>query len=191
HLVDAAHGRIHRGRVADVAADEFDVALDLPQPTQRSAGIVVEHAHRLARPYECLDQGRAEEAAAAGDQDAPRAHPSTAPFLSAARKYHIASTDGKPILYPVQTALKCARLSLADREPHQSGLDHQGRTSSCLWCRIGWPRSAWPVHLLRPRARSCSPARICPRPSRSRSRKPPSPPAPRTATACRPPSSAA
>src|SRR5215475_9570250 len=94
HLVDAAHGRVHRGRVADVAADEFDVALDLPQPAQRSAGIVVEHAHRLAHPHECLDQGRAEEAAAAGDQDAPRAHPSAAPFLSAARKYHIASRTG-------------------------------------------------------------------------------------------------
>src|SRR5215475_454258 len=191
HLVDAAHGGVDRGRIADVAADEFDVALDLPQPAQSSAGIVVEHAHRLALAHECLDQGRAEEAAGARDQDAPRAHPSAAPFLSAARRYHIGSADGKPISGPYKRLQNALGFSLADRQPHQSGLDHQGRTSSCLWCRIAWPRLAWPVHWSRPRARNCSPARMCPRPWRSPSRKPPSPPAPRTATAYRPPSSAA
>src|SRR5262249_21117063 len=101
--VDAADGRVDRGRVANVAADEFDVALDLPQPAQSSAGIVVEHAHRLALAHECLDQRRAEEAAAARDQDAPRAHPSAAPSRSVARRYHIGSTDGKPISDPYKT----------------------------------------------------------------------------------------
>ena len=48
HLVDAAHGGIDRGGVADVAADELDVVLDLLQPPQRAARIVVEHAHRVA-----------------------------------------------------------------------------------------------------------------------------------------------
>ena len=74
HLVDASRRGVDRGRVADVAADEFDVALDVGEPTQRAARIVVEHAHRLAAPHQRLDQGRADEAGAAGDQDAPRAH---------------------------------------------------------------------------------------------------------------------
>ncbi len=74
HLVDAAHGGLDRGRVADVAADELDVALDAGEPPQRAAGIVVEHAHGVAAPQQRLDQRRADEAAAAGHQDAPRAH---------------------------------------------------------------------------------------------------------------------
>ena len=48
HLVDAAHGGIDRGGIADIAADELDVVLDLLQPPQGAARIVVEHAHRLA-----------------------------------------------------------------------------------------------------------------------------------------------
>ena len=98
--VDAAMRGIDRGRIADVAADELDVAFDLAQPAQSSAGIVVEHAHGLALAHERLDQTRTEEAAAAGDQNAPRAHSSARPSLSVARRYHIASADGKPISNP-------------------------------------------------------------------------------------------
>jgi hypothetical protein len=100
HLVDAAHGRVDRDRVADVSADELDVAFDLVQPAQSSTGIVVEHAHGLALAHERLDQTRTEKAAAAGDQNAPRTHSSAAPSLSAARRYHIRSADGKPISGP-------------------------------------------------------------------------------------------
>ena len=73
-LVDAAHGGVDRGRVADVAGDELDVGVDLPQPAERTAGIVVEHAHPIAVAHERLDQGGADEAAAAGHQDTPGAH---------------------------------------------------------------------------------------------------------------------
>src|SRR6516164_6948190 len=100
HLVDAAHGGVDRGRIADVAADELDVAFDLAQPAQSSAGIVVEHAHFFALAHERLDQTRTEKAAAAGDQNAPRTHSSASPPLSAARKYHIRSAGGKPISDP-------------------------------------------------------------------------------------------
>jgi len=100
HLVDAAHGGVDRGCVADVAADELDVAFDLAQPAQGSAGIVVKHAHVFALAHERLDQTRTEKAAAAGDQNALRAHSSARPSLSAARKYHIRSADGKPISGP-------------------------------------------------------------------------------------------
>src|SRR5262249_1493750 len=100
HLIDAAHGGVDRSRVADVAADELDVAFDLAQPTQSSAGIVVKHAHVFALAHERLNQTRTDKAAAAGDQNAPRAHSSARPPLSAARKYHIRSADGKPISDP-------------------------------------------------------------------------------------------
>src|SRR5262249_20250212 len=73
-LVDATHGACHRGRVADVAANELDLALDLGEPPRRAPGIVVEHPQRLALLQQRLDQRRADEAGAAGHQDAPRAH---------------------------------------------------------------------------------------------------------------------
>ena len=75
HLVDAAHGGIDCRGVADIAADELDVVSDLLQPAQGSAGIVVEHPHRLALTHQRLDQGRTDKAAAAGDQNMPWAHP--------------------------------------------------------------------------------------------------------------------
>jgi hypothetical protein len=74
HLVDAAQGGVDRCRVADVAADELDLALDLAQTAQRAAGIIVEHAHRVAVADQRLDQSGADEAAAAGHQNTPGAH---------------------------------------------------------------------------------------------------------------------
>src|SRR5262249_60502444 len=74
HLVDAAHGIIDGSRIADVGVDEFDVALDFAQPAQGPTGIIVEDPHCFALTHERLDQGRAEKAAAAGDQNAPCAH---------------------------------------------------------------------------------------------------------------------
>src|SRR5262245_62967840 len=73
HLVDASYGSVDRIRVANVAVDEIDVALDLAQPAQGAARIVVEHAHRLAGAEQRLDQGGTDKTAAAGHQDA-RAH---------------------------------------------------------------------------------------------------------------------
>src|SRR5262249_57530537 len=86
--------------MGDVAAEELEVGLDLALPAQSSAGIIVKHAQFLALAHERLDQTRTEKAAAAGDQNAPRAHSSAAPSLSAARRYHIRSADGKPISDP-------------------------------------------------------------------------------------------
>ena len=39
HLVDVVHGGFDRGRVANVAMDELDLALDLAQPAKSSARI--------------------------------------------------------------------------------------------------------------------------------------------------------
>jgi hypothetical protein len=100
HLVDAAHGRIDVGGVADVTADELDVALDLSQPAQGATGIIIEHAHRLALAHEPRDQGRAEKATAAGDQNAPYAHSPAVPCLLLPPAYHIGSADGKPRFGP-------------------------------------------------------------------------------------------
>ncbi len=83
HLVDAAHGGVDRGRVANVAGDELDVGLDLPQPAQSAAGIIVEHAHRVAVAHERLDQSGADEAAAAGHQDTPGAQERHSPIEGA------------------------------------------------------------------------------------------------------------
>jgi hypothetical protein len=81
HLLDAAHGAINGSRIADIAVDELDVALDLAQPTQGAAGIIIEDPHRFALSHERPYQSRAEEAAAAGDQNAPPAHRLTFPRL--------------------------------------------------------------------------------------------------------------
>ena len=62
--------RVHRRGIADVAGDEFDVAFDLLQAPRRAARIVVEHAHGVAVLHQRLDQRGADEAAAAGDQNA-------------------------------------------------------------------------------------------------------------------------
>jgi hypothetical protein len=69
HLVHALRGARHRVGVADVAADELDVVLNLGQPARAAARIVVEHAHARARFDQRLDQAGADEAAAAGDED--------------------------------------------------------------------------------------------------------------------------
>ena len=74
HLVDAAHGGVDRGGIADIACDEFDVAVDAGQAPRRAARIVVEHAHGVALAHERLHQRGADEAAAAGHQDAAGAH---------------------------------------------------------------------------------------------------------------------
>src|SRR5262249_38466190 len=94
-LLDAAHGAIDGSRIADVSVDELDVALDLAQPAQGPAGIIVEDAHRFALTHERLDQGRAEKAAAAGDQNAPCAHRLTFPPLPPPA-YHIGRALAKP-----------------------------------------------------------------------------------------------
>jgi hypothetical protein len=83
HLIDAAHGGVDRGQVANVAGDELDVGLDLPQPAQGAAGIIVEHAHGVAVAHERLDQSGADEAAAAGHQDTPGAHERHSPVEGA------------------------------------------------------------------------------------------------------------
>ena len=68
HLIDATHGARHHGGIADIAADEFDVAFDLPQAARRAARIVVQHPHGVAFFHQRLDERRTDEAAAAGDQ---------------------------------------------------------------------------------------------------------------------------
>ena len=73
-LVHAARGGEHRVEIADIAADELDVLLDIGQPARPSARIVVEHAHGAAVAQQAPDQRRADEAAAAGDQHARVAH---------------------------------------------------------------------------------------------------------------------
>ena len=60
--------------VADVAGDELDVGSTSRSRRERAAGIVVEHAHPIAVAHQRLDQGGADEAAAAGHQDTSRAH---------------------------------------------------------------------------------------------------------------------
>ena len=57
--------------------------LDLPQPAQGAAGIIVEHAHGVAVAHERLDQSGADEAAAAGHQDTPGAHERHSPVEGA------------------------------------------------------------------------------------------------------------
>src|SRR5262245_18650973 len=79
HLVDAARGGVDSIGIADVAADELDVAFDLGEPPQRAARIVVEHAHGLAAADERLDQRRADEARATRHQDAACAHARPSP----------------------------------------------------------------------------------------------------------------
>src|SRR5262249_20515203 len=103
HLLDAAHGAIDGSRIADVAVDELDVALDLAQAAQGPAGIIVEDAHRFAPTHEGLDQGRAEKAAAAGNQNAPRAHRLTFPPLPPPA-YHI--RHGRALPKPVAGGLR-------------------------------------------------------------------------------------
>src|SRR5262245_34885713 len=90
--LDAAH---HGSRIADIAVDELDVVLDLAQPAQGPAGIIVEDAYRFALTHKRLDQGGAEKAAAAGDQNAPCAHRLT--FLPLPPPaYHIGRALAKP-----------------------------------------------------------------------------------------------
>ena len=48
HLVHALRRVRDRGRIANVAGDEFDVVLDLGEPARAAARIVVEHAHAAA-----------------------------------------------------------------------------------------------------------------------------------------------
>ena len=71
HLVDAAH----RG-CTTVSASRMSPAMNSMsfstsgEPPRRAARIVVEHAHRVAVAHQRLHQRRADEAGAAGDQDA-------------------------------------------------------------------------------------------------------------------------
>ena len=61
---------LDRGGVANVAGDEFDVVCNIGEPARMPARIVVEHAHAAARAQQRLHQAGADEAAAAGDEDA-------------------------------------------------------------------------------------------------------------------------
>src|SRR4029450_3139370 len=79
HLIDAAHGGLAGGGIADVASDEFEVAVEAGQASHRAAGIVVEYPHALAPAHQRLDQRGPDEAAAAGHQDATGAHRDPSP----------------------------------------------------------------------------------------------------------------
>ena len=75
HLVHA----LRRGRddfgVADIAGDEIDIRGDLLQAARVAARIVVKHPQPVSGKKERLDQTGADEAAAAGHEDAATAHP--------------------------------------------------------------------------------------------------------------------
>ena len=74
HLVHALRGALDGGGIADIAADEFDIFLDFGQTARTAARIVVEHADALAVLDQSFDQARADEAAAAGDENFRAAH---------------------------------------------------------------------------------------------------------------------
>ena len=77
-----------RGRdgfgVADIAGDEIDIRGDLLQAARVAARIVVKHPQPVSGKKERLDQTGADEAAAAGHQDAATAH--RAPLLAGRRR---------------------------------------------------------------------------------------------------------
>ena len=65
---------MHSRRIANITRDEFDVLGNVAEPARTAARIVIEHAHPIARADQLLHQSGADEAAAAGDQDAGLAH---------------------------------------------------------------------------------------------------------------------
>ena len=61
--------------IADIAGDEIDIGGDLFEAARVAARIVVKHPQPVSGKKERLDQTGADEAAAAGHQDAATAHP--------------------------------------------------------------------------------------------------------------------
>src|SRR5262249_61261103 len=78
------------------AANEHAAGLAPPTPPQGAAGIIVEYPHRFALTHEPLDQGGAEKAAAAGDQNALGAHPLAVPCFCRRPHSTSAARTGNP-----------------------------------------------------------------------------------------------
>src|SRR5690348_17265635 len=87
HLVHSFCGLRDRGGVANIAGDELNALFNSSQPPWRAARVVVEHAHLMAGTHECGHESGADEAAAAGDEDATHGR---APLLmpACARSIH-------------------------------------------------------------------------------------------------------
>ena len=73
--LDAADGRVHALVRAEVALDDLDVPSELREVRPAAGREVVEHADVVAALEQRLDEVRADEAGAAGDEDALHAAP--------------------------------------------------------------------------------------------------------------------
>ena len=80
-LRTALGGTSHRGGVADVGLDHLDPVEHAFETTGIAAPVVVEHADLAAEPGQAVDQGRAEETGAAGDEGGHEAVASPSPWL--------------------------------------------------------------------------------------------------------------
>jgi hypothetical protein len=68
---DAAHRVVHSLVAAQLALDDLEFLDDVGEVPSVAGGEVVEHAHGVALLEQSPREVRADEAAAAGDEDAP------------------------------------------------------------------------------------------------------------------------
>jgi hypothetical protein len=70
HTVAAAHGKLDGGAIEDGALDNAQPrgARDLGEILAPSSGEIIEHGHRVVIRNQPVDQMRAEETGASGDQ---------------------------------------------------------------------------------------------------------------------------
>ena len=69
--VDPADGVVHALVAPQLPLDDLDVGVEPGEVVPVAGGEVVEHAHAVAALEQRVYQARADEAAAAGDEDAP------------------------------------------------------------------------------------------------------------------------
>src|SRR6202011_1706947 len=63
YLVHAAHRPRYHGGIANITGDELDFVRPLAEPSWRAARVIIEHAHGMSVPEQCLDQSGSDEPA--------------------------------------------------------------------------------------------------------------------------------